>query len=285
MSDHRTIVNHLDSNYSDNELLHYTRRNGLYKPGMDRAAMIHATANALHENGYRVGFVKDQLRSPRRYADTSGNAEVALGSRRRSMDLTAGEAEYEQLKETNQLKAYEEEVEAGERSYQHGRHRERRSRHKAGLAPTGPQDCPAGTYFREGYYRRGTMTTIDGIQVPRRGSYVEATCARLPRENEWWEEIHEYAKEHPGTSGAAAAVELSKEMAEGLIPHHMSPRRSRYVDKRVGSPGRLSLGSNNVVYSMSNSANEGAANVGSYGAGLSGQGNASLGSYNSARNM
>lgn len=282
MSDYDTIVNHLNGNYSDRELLDYTRRNGLYRQGMNKNEMLHATASALHNNGYRVGFTKAEgRRSPMRYANTSGNAEVALGSRRSQFaGETPGEAEYQELKETGELKPYEEDVEANERSYQNGRHRHRRSRHKAGPIPSGPQDCPAGTYFREGYYRKGTMMNFNGQEIPRRGSYVEATCADMPRGNPWWEEIHEFAKEHPGVSGAEAAEDLSREMAEGLIPHEHEYGRKSYRG-RARSPARASVGSSNLAPAYSVRANEGAANVGSYGSRMGGSGSAALGSYRS----
>jgi hypothetical protein len=311
MSDYDTITNHLDNTYSDNELLDYTKRNGLYKHGMNRQDMIGATAKALHSNGYRVGFTREEKyhRKPKeyrwsslsmrdkddervdswaqrrslgktQYANSSGNAEVAIGSPRRSgsqvlrRPVTAGELEYQRLQQSGQLESYEKEIEATERSYQNG-HRRRRSRHKIGPVPSSPQDCPAGTYYREGYYRDPTMVNFNGKLIPRRGSYVEATCADEPRGNPWWEEIHEYAQEHPGVSGAEAAQDLSREMAAGEIPHrsiYSSPRRSR-------SPARVRVGSNNTAYASVNAANVGAANVGSYGAGMQGTGSEALGTY------
>ena len=295
MSDYDTITNHLDNTYSDNELLDYTKRNGLYKHGMGREEMLHTTADALHSNGYRVGFTKEEKyhykpkeyrwssRDKRtNYANSSGNVEVAVGSPRRSgtqvlrRPVTAGEVEYQRLQQSGQLEPYEEQLEATERSYQSGRReRHRRSRHKEGPVPSSPQDCPAGTYYREGYYRDPTMMHFNGKLIPRRGSYVEATCAHEPRGNPWWEEIHEFAQEHPGVSGAEAAQDLSREMAAGQIPHRSiygSSRRSR-------SPARTRVGSNNAAYASTNTANVGAANVGSYGAGMRGTGSAALGTY------
>lgn len=351
MSDYHTIANHLDNNYSDDELLDYTQRNGLWKQGMGRQQMLHATADALANNGYTVGFTKNEQGSEdnglsnysygrrgglsarnyaydrdeddredysytdrkaeearyggyrgreeawaerrglgnerrRNYASPVGNAEVAIGSRRRRSlspgrsaltgvdndtyvgspsrsyeplaadnlspgglreaqqhpysrsyregvlrsPVTPGEAEYLHLEESNQLIPYEEDIESTERSYRSepGRRRHRRSRHKAGPIPQGPQDCPAGTYFREGYYRDATMMHFNGKLIPRRGSYVEATCAHMPEGNPWWNEIHQFAQEHPGVSGAEAAQDLSREMAKGEISHksiYGSPRR------------------------------------------------------------
>jgi hypothetical protein len=285
MSDYDIIAKHLDSNYDDNDLLNYTKRNGLYKRGMNRNEMLHATANALYNNGYRVGFTKDDeyrdwSTRPKysSYANSSGNSEVAMGSRRRSLsNATPGEAEYQQLKESGGLGSYKEEVEANERSYQNGRRRSpRRSHHKAGAIPASPQDCPAGTYYREGYYRKGTMVNINGQEVPRRGSYVEATCADMPRGNPWWEEIHQFAKDHPGVSGAEAAEDLSRDMAEGLIPHESEFGRKKYSRR---SPRRMMVGSNNTAPAMSNRADVGASNMGSYGAGMAGTNTAALGSY------
>jgi hypothetical protein len=290
MSDYDNIFKHLDNNYDDKDLLDYTKRNGLYKRGMNRKEMLRTTTNALYKSGYRVSSTKDDeyhwsyrernAASPRyrTYNNTSGNAEVAMGSRRRSLsNATPGEAEYQQLKDSGKLESYKEKVEANERSYQSGHRRSpRRSHHKAGAVPASPQDCPAGTYYREGYYRKGTMVNINGQEVPRRGSYVEATCASMPRGNPWWEEIHQFAKEHPGVSGAEAAEDLSREMAEGLIPHESEFGRKKYTRR---SPRRTMVGSNNTAPAMSNRANVGASNMGSYGAGMAGTNAAALGSY------
>lgn len=215
-------------------------------------------------------------------------AKLTMKEYEESTPMTPGEEEYREMVSTGELPYYKKEIESNEISYQHGRRSPRRPRHRHKFVPSGPQDCPQGTYFREGYFREPTMTHFGNLVIPRRGGYVEATCARMPRGNPWWEEVHDYAQEHH-VSGAVAAHELSEEMQEGLIPHEHEYSRRRYRSSRGSlspttpaspmSPSRYRVSSSNAFPSPTNMPSMGAASAGSFGARMSPRGSAGLGSY------
>lgn len=229
-------------------------------------------------------------------------AKAAVLALEEEQPRTPGERAYKELALSGQLPKFEKESRLGERTASRRRHY--RPRHIENV-PSSPADCPKGTYYREGYYREGTLTRFGDRVIARRGEWVEPTCARMPRENPWWKEIHDYAKSHH-VSGAVAAMELSHEMAEGLIPHMHGKRRSPIRHKeysyseslpemgssgassssgasmgspRAMSPRTVEVGSSNVGAVGTNLPSVGAASVGSYGAGMSARGSAGLGSY------
>jgi len=210
-------------------------------------------------------------------------AKAAVLALEKEVPKTPGEKAYRDLALSGELPEFERESRIGERTER----RKRRYKPKhIGEIPNSPADCPAGTYYREGYYREGTLTKFGDRVIPRRAEWVAPTCARMPRENPWWKEIHDYAKSRH-VSGAVAAMELSHEMEEGMIPHMHGKRRSpvrhkeytSYGEPRAVSPRRVEVGSSSVGAVGPNLPNQGAASIGSYGSRMYARGNAGLGSY------
>lgn len=118
-----------------------------------------------------------------------------------------------------------------------GKNRSQRSEYAGAVSP---QQCPREThYFRSPHSRGPTQRKFLDGYVDVRGSQVDGTCARYPRDNKWWDAVAATARGQ-GLSAAEAAYLLKQ---QGIRPGQFKanlpplPRQGRKSRRqRMASP-------------------------------------------------